>query len=366
MLRFLWNTVKAMLIFILIALIVLYALTKLLRGVGKTPSKKQQALYAKKNELYYDGMFHNIQESELIDVNSYTHTDAEEITPKKNIDVTEITDFPEPEKGKTTITWLGHSGMLIQMDGKNILTDPVLTKYASPVNFTGVKRFSKCPISLDKIPEIDVVLISHDHYDHLDYQTIKKIDKKVQKYIVPLGVEAYLKGWGIKNEKIVALNWWEGEQVDEVTFVSIPSQHFSMRNPLKRDVTLWCGFVIKDRENTLYFTGDTGYSNTFKEVYNKFGSIDLLMADTGQYNKAWQSVHMNPYEALQAAKDVDAKYFMPIHWGTFVLSNHNWYDPAEVTTKQKDEYGVNVVTPRIGDIVDIKDIGEYTNKWWQE
>ena len=358
-------TSKKVVFFLVIVAVIVYLCARLFKGIGKTPSKKMQDYYAKKNELYYGGKFHNEHETKM-NMAEYKRTNAKEITPANDINVIEISEFPKPDKDKTTVTWFGHSCLLIQMSGKNILTDPALTKYSSPVNFIGVKRFSKVPISLENLPQIDVMLISHDHYDHLDYQTIKKVDKKVKKYIVPLGVESYLKGWGIKDEKISSLNWWEEESDDDITFTSIPAQHFSMRNPLKKDATLWCGFVIGNKENTLYFTGDTGYNKAFKEVYHKFGSIDLFMADTGQYNEAWKNVHMSPYDALQAAKDVDAKYYMPIHWGAFVLSNHDWYEPAEVVTNKKEEYEVNVVTPRIGDIVDIKDIEEYTNKWWND
>ena len=181
-----------------------------------------------------------------------------------------------------------------------------------------------------------------------------------------MGVESYLLGWKVNKEKIVVLDWWDDEKIDEVVFTAIPAKHFSMRNPINRDATLWCGFFIRCNDKKIYFTGDTGYSSTFREVYDRFGDIDVFMADTGQYNKAWLGIHMNPYHALQAAKDVNAKYYIPIHWGAFSLSNHDWFEPAKITTSNQEKYGVRVITPRIGEIVDVDYIEKYTDKWWEE
>lgn len=365
MLKLIWKICLIIVLCILTVLLIAYLILRFYPGIGRTPTRDMQKYYASKSKLYYDGKFHNKKQTN-INMSEYSDTNALDVTPKKDIQVLDITEMEEPQKDKTTITWFGHSCLLIQMDGKNILTDPVLTEYASPVNFTGIKRFSKSPISIENMPEIDVLLISHDHYDHLDYPTIRKLKQKVKRYIVPLGVESYLKGWGIDDGKIISLNWWEDQKIGNISFTSIPAQHFSSRNPFKRDVTLWCGYLLKDNKNSIYFTGDTGYSDTFKEVYERFGSVDVLMADTGQYNRAWAGIHMNPYDALGAAADVRAKHYMPIHWGTFVLSNHNWFEPADITTKKQQEYGVSVVTPRIGETFDINDIGDYTNRWWED
>lgn len=359
-------SIVARIVIVIVAVVMfLYLFMKFYPGIGMVPSNSRRKYYAKKNSLYYDGKFHNIEKAS-INMLSYEDKEAKNIKPKSDIKILKIDKIKDLAKDKISITWLGHSSILIQIDGKNILTDPALTKYASPFGFIGVKRFNDSPISLEDMPDIDVVLISHDHYDHLDYKTIKKIDSKVKKYIVPLGVESYLLGWKVNKEKIVVLDWWDDEKIDEVVFTAVPAKHFSMRNPMSRDATLWCGFLIRCNDKKIYFTGDTGYSSTFREVYDRFGDIDIFMADTGQYNKAWSGVHMNPHDALQAAKDVNARYYIPIHWGAFSLSNHDWFEPAKITTSNQEKYGVRVITPRIGEIVDVDYIEKYTDKWWEE
>lgn len=334
-------------------------------SIGKVPTKKMREQYAKRNSLYYDNKFHNIDDI-AVGVPQYSSTKGQLVVPADNIPMVNIQEFPVPMRDKTTITWLGHSCIMIQMDGKNILIDPALTKYASPFGLIGIKRFTESPIKLENMPSIDIMLISHDHYDHLDYKTIKKIDNKVKRYIVPLGVDSYLRSFGVKSEKITTLSWWEDEQMDNILITSIPARHYSMRNPFRNRATLWCGFLLKTDNVSIYFTGDTGYTSTFKEVGRRFGHVDIFMADSGQYNSAWSDVHMGPYDALRAASDVNATYYMPIHWGSFALSNHNWFDPPEIATLHQDEYGVKVVVPRIGEIVDAKDIGECITTWWRK
>ena len=359
------NVVLRVVIVVIAFLMFLYLFMKFFPGIGMLPSYSRRKYYAKKSSLYYEGKFHNLTDAG-IDMSNYEDKGAKNVKPKNVIKFLEVNEVESPKKDKVTITWLGHSSMLIQMDGKNILTDPALTKYASPFSFIGVKRFNVSPIKLENMPIIDVLLISHDHYDHLDYRTIKKIDKKVKRYIVPLGVESYLLGWNIDNKKIVVLNWWESRKIGEILFTAVPARHFSMRNPLNRDATLWCGFLMQCNGKNYYFTGDTGYSDTFGKIHDKFGDIDVFMADTGQYNKAWSGIHMNPYDALKAAKDVGAKYYMPIHWGAFSLSNHDWFEPANITTLNQEKYGIKVITPKIGEVVDVECIERYTDMWWED
>ena len=203
------------------------------------------------------------------------------LRPKGRVPVVKSNSIPEGEKGKLNVTWFGHSTILVQMGERNVLIDPVLTKRSSPVSFAGPKRFSDIPVQAENLPKIDVLFISHDHYDHLDYRTIKKIDSKVKQYIVPIGVDSYLKGWGIDEKKIHALVWWEDILIDDVRYTLVPSQHFTGRNPLKYNITLWGGIYIKDDSHSFYYTGDTGYYEVFSKVYEKFGPVDLMMADSG-------------------------------------------------------------------------------------
>ena len=219
---------------------------------------------------------------------------------------------------------------------------------------------------MDEVPDIDVVFLSHDHYDHLDYKTIKAIDSKVQHYIVPLGVDSYLAGWGIEKDKLHPLNWWESIELDGVIYTLIPAQHYTGRNPLKPNTTLWGGIYFADDSHSVYYTGDTGYYDVFSRVYERFGAVDLMLADSGQYDAGWAQTHMNPRESVQAAKDAHAKWYIPIHWGAFALSNHAWDEPPKQATAAAGELGVNIATPRMGEAVRYDEIEQFTEAWWEE
>lgn len=351
--------VSIILVILIIAILFLF----LYPGVGKLPNKEKREDYAKRTKYYYNNKFHNIEDDSIM-TGTYKKNKGTEIIPKEEIPVKKITSIPKTDS--FTITWLGHSSLFIQMSNKNILIDPVLTKYASPVGFTGSKRFSEIALLPENVPEIDYLLLSHDHYDHMDYQTIKQIDKKVKQYIVPLGVENYLIGWGIDSKKIITMGWWYNMTLENFSITATPSNHYSGRNPIKANSTWWCGYFISDSNNSIYYTGDSGYTKSFKEVYKQLGEVDVLLGDSGQYNESWATVHMNPNQDLQVAQDVHAKYYIPIHWGTFALSDHNWYDPGEIATENADKYGVNVITPQIGEYVKYEEIENYKTKWWEK
>lgn len=343
----------------------IYLVLNFYPSIGRTPNQKKQEEYANRTELYYDNKFHNIKNIKLIK-SKYDKNIKTQARPNKKIPVLKWSYFPKAKKGETTITWLGHSSILLQINEKNILIDPILTEVASPIDFVGPKRFSEIPIKIEDMPLIDTLLISHDHYDHLDYETIKKIDKKVKNYVVPLGVENYLLSWGVSEGKIHTLGWWDSVTLYDLKFTSTPAQHYSSRNPLKKDSTWWSGYYIQNKELSIYFTGDTGYSDSFKEIYNKLGAVDLLLADTGQYNESWSTIHMNPYDSIKVAIDVHAKNYIPIHWGAFVLSDHNWYDPGEIATSLARKNNINAITPRIGERVRYQDINNYKEHWRNE
>ena len=254
---------------------------------------------------------------------------------------------------------------MVQLGDKNILIDPVLGKYSSPVSFTGVKRYSECPVSIDTLPFIDVLFISHDHYDHLDYETIKGIDVKTGHYVVPLGVDVILESFGVSPDKITALFWWENTLIDGITYTLTPSQHFTGRNPLKGNRTLWGGLFMQNSSHSIYYTGDGGYYDVFRQVNDKLGAADLMIAEDGQYDNAWASIHMMPEETVQAALDAKAAWLIPVHWGTFVLANHSWDDPVIRATNAAKEKGQNISTPRIGQTVAYEDISSYTEHWWE-
>ncbi|HSX34551.1 MAG TPA: MBL fold metallo-hydrolase, partial [Candidatus Saccharimonadales bacterium] len=229
------------------------------------------------------------------------------------------------------LVWLGHSASLIRLEGKTLLLDPMLSKAASPVQFAGPKRFSKPPISAEELPHIDAVLISHDHYDHLDYETIKKLRAKTTKFFVPLGVAAHLQRWGVQTSQIVELDWWDSAPFEGLTLACTPARHFSGRGLNDRFKTLWCSWVIESpgTKTKLFFSGDTGYGPHFKQIGKKYGPFDLTLLECGQYDKRWANIHMQPEQTFTAFQDLRGKRLMPLHWGAFSLALHSWVDSVE-------------------------------------
>jgi L-ascorbate metabolism protein UlaG (beta-lactamase superfamily) len=231
-----------------------------------------------------------------------------------------------------SLTWVGHSTLLIQLDGLNILTDPIWSERSSPVSFAGPKRFVKPGISFIDLPKIDIVIISHNHYDHLDTKTIEQLGNDPL-YLIPLGLASYFADLGITNYQ--ELDWWEEIKFNNINFVCTPTQHFSGRTLFDRDKTLWCSWVIEGSQK-IYFAGDTGYFPAFKDIGKKYGPFDLAAIPIGAYEPRWfmRSVHTDPREAVDIYEDVKAKYFIPIHWGTFQLADEPMKDPPKVLLEE--------------------------------
>ena len=332
-------------------------------SIGKLPDKETRVKYASITPLFYDDQFHNEKETALMTGGQGIVSDRK--TPAETIKAEKPTYDEHADRGELTFTWFGHSSFMLQLGDRNILVDPVLGKYSSPVTFTGVKRYSECPVSADTLPPIDILFISHDHYDHLDYATIRAVDAKTDHYIVPLGVDVILKSYGVSADKITALYWWEDISIDGITYTLTPSQHFTGRNPLKGNRTLWGGLFMKDDTHTVYYTGDGGYYDVFGQVYEKLGAPDLMLAEDGQYDAAWSSIHMMPEESVQAAIDSHASWLIPVHWGTFVLANHSWDDPVIRATAAAQDKGQAIATPRIGQTVDFDEISSFSERWWE-
>lgn len=331
-------------------------------GVGKHPNRQDYKDYESRTKYVSDGKFQNI-ENNLPLMTSKQGERSDRLKPNERIKTEKWESVPKGEKGDLNLIWLGHSSSLVQLGDKNVLIDPVLTEYSSPVGFTGVRRFSDVPIDSENMPYIDVMLISHDHYDHLDYGTIKAMDSKVGAYLVPLGVEAYLKGWGIDESKIQNIAWWEEKNVAGISVTATPAHHFSNRNPLFSSATWWCGFCFTDGAHTVYYSGDGGYTDSFKEIGDKF-NIDLAILECGQYDVAWANSHMFPEETAKAFIDVKADYFIPVHWGTFCICNHAWDDSIIRVTNRAAELNLNIVTPKIGELVKYDIIDTYKEEWW--
>ncbi|MBR1721177.1 MAG: MBL fold metallo-hydrolase [Treponema sp.] len=266
---------------------------------------------------------------------------------------------------EVSVTWFGHSSFLLQMHGLNILVDPVFSEMISPVSFAGSRRFSHPPVSLDDLPEIDILLLSHDHYDHLDYDVIRGIDKKVRLYLLPLGVENHLKRWGVDAKKIKNMAWWEETEISGLTIACTPAQHFSGRRLVDNMTTLWCSWVLKDEYHQIFENGDSGFAGHFEEIHEKYGDFDFALMECGQYDVQWPKVHMFPEQSAQAAKILGAKVVQPIHWGAIVLSRHGWDDPVERFLKAAESEGLVVMTPYIGQTAHLGTPALYSERWWR-
>ncbi len=259
---------------------------------------------------------------------------------------------------------LGHSTILMKLRGQWWITDPVFAERASPVQFMGPKRFHAPPISVDELPPIRGVLLSHDHYDHLDSAAIKALASKTDFFLTPLGVGDRLTGWGVPAEKVRQLDWWNSFSIDGLKFVLTPTQHFSGRGLRDGNRTLWGSWVIIDGDKRVYFSGDSGYFGGFAEIGDRYGPFDLAMVETGAYNTQWPYVHMMPAQTVQAHIDLGGKWLLPIHNGTFDLAMHAWDDPFEQVLKLGGERGVKISTPMMGERIDINAPHE-GERWWR-
>lgn len=341
---------------------------------GGEINKEQEMIYLK-SENYKSGKFINKTEvnldMSLKDIGKslagYIRPIANTI-PNKNLQVDRIDSLNiVKHKGSTRMIWFGHSTFLVQMDNTNILIDPMFGTVPAPHPWLGNNRFSKdLPIEVGKLPKIDAVLISHDHYDHLDYGSISKLKNKVEMFYTPLGVGAHLKEWGIEKERIVELDWWQEATFKNLSFICTPAQHFSGRGLTDRARTLWSSWVIQSQTENIFFSGDSGYGSHFKEIGEKYGPFDFAMMECGQYNEMWSDIHMFPEETVQAGLDVKAKQIMPIHWGAFKLAMHSWTDPVERIIKEAEELNVDLLIPRIGEEIFINKEVKQDSKWWKE
>jgi len=337
---------------------------------GGSPSK-EQVKYYETLDNYKDGKFKNYIEPKMeIDFinglrewfRTVPERQPQEPLPVLKMDSLDIERFTVDS---TRVTWFGHSAFLLEIDGLKILLDPMFGEVAAPHPNLGKKRYAGLPIEIEKLPKIDAVIFSHDHYDHLDYPTIKRLHSKVKKFYTPLAVGSHLKEWGVAEEKISEFNWWEETRLESLKLVCTPAQHFSGRGVFDRETTLWSSWVITGKDDNIFFSGDGGYGDHFKEIGEKYGPFDLALMECGQYNEQWHDIHMMPEETAQAAVDVNSKLFMPIHWGTFTLSFHSWKDPAERVSKKAFELGINMASPKIGEALVIEHPDYPDEKWWE-
>ncbi|MCB0403124.1 MAG: MBL fold metallo-hydrolase [Flavobacteriales bacterium] len=268
-----------------------------------------------------------------------------------------------PEQPK--YIWYGHSVLLLQLNGKTLLIDPMFGPDAAPIAPFKVKRFSNNTLDLiDRLPPIDAILLTHDHYDHLDYDSILKLKNKTNTWLVALGVSRHLEKWGIPGEHITEFDWWESTTFENMQITFTPARHFSGRGTKDRAKSLWGGWVFETDQHKIYWSGDSGYDSHFKTIGERFGTFDWAFMECGQYDKFWHAIHMYPEETVQAALESKAKTAIPVHWGGFPLSLHSWKDPIERFVAAAEKENLSIHTPNLGEIVTWNEPAQ-TNRWWE-
>lgn len=288
--------------------------------------------------------------------------------PVQKVDIKQA--FPNNKEG-LYVTRLGHSSLLMQLDGVRLLIDPVFTNNVSPVFFVKVPRFQEnAPTSVEELPFIDAVFISHDHFDHLDQKAILALAPKTGYFIVPSGVGKYFQYWGIDSAQVREYAWWEGATIQGLSgqtmrFVCTPARHFSGRS-LSRNRTLWASWVFIGSSSRVFYSGDTSYGFHFKQIGHHYGPFDLTIMENGQYSVNWPNSHIFPEEGVLAHIDLRGKMLLPVHWGTFDISNHDWWEPIERSIAAAEPHKIPVLTPKIGQTLHISETPPATQAWWRE
>lgn len=267
-------------------------------------------------------------------------------------------------EGGFRVTWLGHSTLFLEIGGLRVLTDPVWDNRVSPVSFAGPRRFQPMVVPIDGMPEVDVILISHDHYDHLDKHSVVEFARRTKaRFVTSLGVGAHLERWGIASDRVDELDWWESVEVEGVKFTATPAQHFSGRGLGDRNSTLWSSFVLESDRNRFFFGADSGLGPHFEEIGRRMGRFDVVTLEIGAFHTAWADIHMGPDNAWKAREMLGSGAFLPIHWGTFDLAIHGWEEPAEGVLAAAA--GRELWMPRMGHPLDLERRGEAL-PWWRE
>lgn len=371
--KYLKKMIYTILVIIGLLIVAFLLFTNFYPSFGANISEEQELVH-KQSQQYKEGKFRNKKDvpkelgfgATLNLAYKFFTTKVTNGRPKNDLkviksDSANIANY----KGDARMIWMGHSSFILHMDGNTILLDPMFGKVAAPHNLLGANRFNKeFPLEIEKLPQIDAVIFSHDHYDHLDYKTILKIKDKTNHFYVPLGLGAHLEVWGVDANKITEMDWWQETQFKNISLVCTPAQHFSGRKFTNTQSTLWSSWVIKTEQENIYFGGDSGYASHFKEIGDKYGPFDLALLECGQYNEMWPEIHMMPEETAQAGIDIKAKKIMPIHWAGFKLALHKWTDPVTRVQAKAKELNLEVITPQIGENIIIKDSINNYKKWW--
>lgn len=321
---------------------------------------------------YKNGAFRNLEVTQMmVHSNNMTLLGAlwkflnkpEDTSPQKALPTIK-TDLKKLDYDAPAIVWFGHSSYLISYKKVNVLVDPVFSGRVSPVPVGG-KAFKGADVyNVDDMPDIDILVLTHDHYDHLDYKTIKKLHPRVKKIITSLGVSYHLRRWGVDENKIIETDWNDTVKIsDDIKFTALTGRHFSGRQ-FKRNQTLWNSFVMNFFGYRFYLGGDSGYGKHFKEIIFKYGPFDIALIECAQYGEGWPLIHMTPEQCLQAAIDINTKVLLPVHWAKFALALHPWDEPIDRLLKANENVKMEITTPRIGEVVVMnKDLPK--SKWWE-
>lgn len=282
--------------------------------------------------------------------------------PPQPLPVVPLTAFSrEAVPAGVRFSWLGHSSVFLELNGKRVLFDPVFSERASFLPWMGPKRFQPAPLRASDLPQLDAVLISHNHYDHMDKSTIIELAGKSLSFHVPLGLSGVLKDWGVPKPKIREYAWWDEVAMNGITIAATPARHFSGRGLFDRNKTLWCSWVVSGGERSVFFSGDTGITAGFREIGQKYGPFDVTFIKMAAYNENWPDIHLNPEQAVEAHLALRGKAFVPIHWGTFDLAMHSWHEPIERLVKAAEQEKIRTIMPKMGELIDP---GRYQNGYW--
>lgn len=338
---------------------------------GALPDESMSERFARSAQ-FRKGEFHNLTEYPVLTGSSsvifalFRSLTAKRENPRPSVPVPVKTDaFARLPFENNFLVWLGHSSFFLRLGGKSILLDPVLSPHASPMPFA-VRAFEGAtPYGTADFGQIDYVLVSHDHWDHLDYPTMQELRPKLKKVVCPLGTGMHLRRWGFKEEQIAEGDWWDCFALENMRVCLVPAQHFSGRT-LVRNKALWCGFVVESEGKRIFFSGDSGYGEHFMQIGRKFGRMDAALLDSGQYNKDWPYVHMTPEQAARAAEDLNASFLLPMHIGKFTLAYHPWHEPFERIVAASSGKNYALLTPCIGEKLLLDALPADFVPWWRE